>query len=474
MATRSSGVSGAIYGLVIFVFLFVIALAMAILFYAQRSKTQEQLTTSTKQLTEYISAQEEATEAYHAVKQEAAEKHNSVSVFGQMLADTQTLKRWIAGADKPIDQIKSERDTTAQAAGFKAEDGSSTLAMMTDLKGQVDAAREQITKLNKDLGDRSNMVKRLNDQFNAAQKGITQERDTLAAQLKDRTTQFDKATADYETARKQLLADLDKARADAKQQVVDLQATINTLQTEIDKKDGRIRELAGVIQKNRLSAPDLTLEPDGKILDVVAQDNLVYINLGRDDHLILGMTFEVFDENAGIRTQVEPNGQTTQVGGKASIEVVRFGESGKTAACRIVRNAYGRPVVPGDLISNIVYDRNRVFRFFVFGDFDLDHNGQSTAADRERVLSLIQQWGGQVISTDQMPVDTDFLVLGMEPAFPQAPPDDPPPTEDDVKRFLEAKKKYKQYSELSGQARELSIPILNQNRFLTLIGYYDR
>jgi len=43
-----------------------------------------------------------------------------------------------------------------------------------------------------------------------------------------------------------------------------------------------------------------------------------------------------------------------------------------------------------------------------------------------------------------------------------------------VREHAEATRNYETYNRLANQARELSVPVLNQNRFLALVGYYRR
>jgi hypothetical protein len=153
--------------------------------------------------------------------------------------------------------------------------------------------------------------------------------------------------------------------------------------------------------------------------------------------------------------------------GKASIEIIRV--VGPTAECRVVHLAAGQQIVEGDLILNLIYNTHTKFVFNIYGEFDLGGNGQATAADAEILRRLVTQWGGR--TSDQVNVDTDFLVLGKEPAVPPAT-DNPSPLEND--RREKALKANDDYHALEAAAQRLSIPILNQNRFLYFVGYYDQ
>ena len=56
-------------------------------------------------------------------------------------------------------------------------------------------------------------------------------------------------------------------------------------------------------------------------------------------------------------------------------------------------------------------------------------------------------------------------------------PDPPPPGELDttkIEKYAAARKDWDTYQRLMGEARAMKIPILNQNKFLVLVGYYHR
>jgi hypothetical protein len=466
MATRSGGISGAIYALVIFVFLFVIATSLAILFYTQRTKAQDQAAQTDERISELVRDAERSSDVYNELMG-AAEAQNR-SLFAEMSQRIEGLARLLTGdGSMPLTQIEAQLTDDQnnvtyaipemrrlEAAAREAQAQVRAIAAERDkVEGQIakleaDMAREEQAH-RKELAELSDVLEQQKIEYDAALAAAKAERDELTKRYED-----------Y------------KAKARATERAKDAQ--IAALNSELAQKEARIQALVNIVKENRLTAPDMTLEYDGQIIDVEPAENIVHINLGRDDRLILGMTFEVFDKTGGVQTQVKRHGQLIHVGGKASIEVIRFSESGETAACRVIRQSFGRPLVEGDIVSNIVFDRNREFRFFVYGDFDLNNDGKPTPTERQRVVQLIEEWGGVVIQSQTMPVDTDFLILGQNIEYPQDLPDEPPPTLEDLARLQQKRDQWRTYEELSGLARELSIPVLTQNRFLTLIGYYER
>src|SRR5688572_32081069 len=101
------------------------------------------------------------------------------------------------------------------------------------------------------------------------------------------------------------------------------------------------------------------------------------------------MTFEVYDRNEGIPPIGDPNNDANLPKGKGSLEVVRVGVT--SSECRIV-NANGA-MVEGDIIANLIFDRNVKNKFLVYGNFDLTRTGKINPQDAEIIKRLITQWG---------------------------------------------------------------------------------
>ena len=72
-----------------------------------------------------------------------------------------------------------------------------------------------------------------------------------------------------------------------------------------------------------------------------------------------------------------------------------------------------------------------------------------------------------------MNYEVDYLVLGVAPTVPERPPEDDFDSEKE-ERWFKAREQLGVYQQLVARAQTLSIPILNQNRFLELTGYYQR
>ena len=137
----------------------------------------------------------------------------------------------------------------------------------------------------------------------------------------------------------------------------------------------------------------------------------------------------------------------------------------------MTRTTPGTQISEGDLVANLVYDPNVKYNFVVYGQFDLDRNNVATDQDAEVVKRLITQWGGNLM--DKVNVDTDFVVPAKEPVLPVLTPEErQDPFE--AQKLANAQAALEAYEAVRNTARDLHIPILNQNRFLYLIGYFDQ
>ncbi len=158
----------------------------------------------------------------------------------------------------------------------------------------------------------------------------------------------------------------------------------------------------------------------------------------------------------------------TQIQGKAIVEVIRI--EANSSVARVVEINDRARLEAGDNVANIAFDPSRVFTFQVYGQFDLNNDGEVDLEDTDRVKNLVLDSGGELAS--ELTYEVEYLVLGVEPEFPDKPQD----TTDllAMKEYRVQLENYQAYQDLIAQAKALNIPVLNQNRFLDLIGYYVR
>lgn len=227
--------------------------------------------------------------------------------------------------------------------------------------------------------------------------------------------------------------------------------------------------LAGAVERRRpknLAEPILR-RPAGRIVRV-GQNGAVTINVGVGQQIYRGMTFEIYDQFQGMPRVLASDEQLPV--GKGSLEVVSVAPN--ASECHLIAVLPGQQVLVGDLIANLVYDPDAKLTFTVYGDFDIDGDGRFTVSEHDTIKRLIAEWGGW--PTDKLNVDTDVLVMGREPTIPQYTKEQQDTSPTAAYEMKKAARAIQEYAKIKEQALELHIPILNQNRFLYLVGYFDQ
>jgi hypothetical protein len=248
----------------------------------------------------------------------------------------------------------------------------------------------------------------------------------------------------FEEAKRQAEDNLIKVRRDFVTEKEKLERNAMTLQNNL-------KDLGEVVKKFREVPTETGI--DGRIVSVAEQGAVGYGDLGKKDGVLLGMTFSIFGQSDLGKTNPSP---------KAECRIVKVMQD----ACEL-RLYYpykgAAPVVSGDVLLNPVYDRGRRLRFVLVGKMDINGDGFD---DAEQLKALIQQFGGKV--DPALTVQTDYLVVGEEPVVPSPPAAADSPM---VKqKYDEARKGFIEYTEARARAENFSIPILNLNRFLGLVG----
>jgi len=415
-------------------------------------------------------------------------------------------RRLISPAEaKAIEQMKDAQESGPTVVGLLEAERSRTATLATgeaaNSASEVRTKRDQLLRLMHTEGTLSNpgafddasyhdALVRLYEIYKA-EHALRQTAEDRASQLETQVTQFVEAGADQ-------MNKFDKQAKDTAQQLEEIEADRDDYRKKRDNdveemarefKDGRARNDADLTKERqqraaaekavedlqkRLAAQEEKLgglrvgpeklstarQPDGKILTAVPGDSVVYINLGRQNALTLGMRFAVYS----ARTGIPEDGRA-----KAQIEVVSISDN--SAECRIVNVAGNEVILEADLIANPVYDPNRPLSFVVLGAFDLDHDGLPDRDGAATLESLISDWGGK-ISAELTPL-TDFVVLGDPPRRPKslgdsAEQDTQSPSTDP------ATLAWTRYYDMLDSANTLAVPRLTQDVFLNFLGYGGR
>lgn len=288
------------------------------------------------------------------------------------------------------------------------------------------------------------------------------------AQFNAQVSDFERQLAETREEWEQHRAERDREVDGFNQQLKDIDARANKdiqIQREETKRvlakfeelHSRFTELKARLGELQITPQELITarQPDGYIVAAEPAERVVYINLGREARLVLGLQFAVYSAASGIPA----DGRA-----KARIEVVNIFDYG--AECRVVQVHGREPVIEGDLVANPVFDPSRPMKFMVIGRFDLDGDGEFEPEGARQIELLIQNWGGEVV--DELSAQVDFTVVGAAPRRPVVVGD---PTVEAQARFEAEQKVYLEFNDMLARAQGLSIPILIQSVFMHFLGY---
>jgi hypothetical protein len=502
--------SGLITWAVISTILSVACLVWAIISYSSLGKATDDLTAlraAYKEIAPETALKTAPVTTLQAIKKRAGSGNRSLldvawATRNDVLSAFASVNGTDAGADlAALAQLQTVRDRATAVLAGKSPDTAAAPAAATGAEGGDAAAAapatgtaadgaitsassgiEVINELIKYAVDQRTARETAEASLAAAQQAFAASTQAQSAQLATyQQSQLDpanqRATSAEQTA--------SKATEDATQQVSGLTqaatAREQELQAQVSAVNGQLAKLtddlsAANTKINKLEAekeqnkPDQILRhPDGRILRVEGTDRVV-INLGQGDALPAGMTFEVYDPKLGVPRASDSSPESdAQLRGKASIQVLKVNQG--SSECRVIKTANGQTINEGDIIANVIYDRNNKFQFMVFGKFNLDRRGVATERDGELVKRLVQQWGGGI--ADNVTNDTDFVVLGVEPLVPSYTAEELQSDPLKEQELQQAKAALDAYNDIRSKAQQMNVPILNQNRFLYLIGYYD-
>lgn len=394
------------------------------------------------------------------------------------------LVRLVTGADASQENsaaVAIKKATAKLESANETVKGANTHLASTsdDMVGAVSVLADKIKAQADTIADRDSKLEEADKRALEAIRSKEADLATRDKQIADIRAEYDQASKQLEEARTRqagIVGDIQKAREG---EVQSQQEALAKRDTEIGDRDLQIKQLKDQLARTqarfdriRVGVTDPMIRHADGVVSGFGGKDIVYIDLGQGKHMVPGMTFEVYDKVRGLPKMDDPLAQE-QPAGKATIEVLRVLET--TSECRVTRVQGGQQIIEGDPILNIVYDPNVQYGIVVYGKFDLDRNGVATENDSAVVRRMVTDWGGKLLDAKdnggkiRLSVDTDFLVIGAEPVIP-AFTDEELNDPINVQKREDAKAEVATYEEVIQQARDLHVPIMNQNRFLAFTG----
>ena len=460
MAVRTGAGTGVVVSLVVFVMTTVFLLVLTIVFYAGRTEAQEQRAEAVSALNQYVKQGERNQDLFKGF--EAAASQRNESVAQHLHNRLQTVMQYGDGdPTSTLDRVQG------RLSRFGVADSGVVTHVLQDTYRQHTQAQEELESLKSRLERQEAELASTLAQMENLRDAHQQELDSVQQQIAGYRTAAEEYRDELEATKRTMNESVDRLHDQYENQIAELENETDDLHRERVLLMSRVEDLQARLSADRIRAQNPATLVDGSVIDASGSSDQVFIDRGRQHRIVLGMTFEVYDDAASIR----PNQQTGELPrGKASLQVIRVGDTTSTA--KIIRSVAGRPVVRGDVVANAVYDPNYQFKFLVHGLFDLDGDGRATEAEREYIENMIVQWGGTVVQGDELPGDLDFLVLGQQPREPA--PLREGATSREMSDWVERRRQLEQYEQLFRQAREAQIPVLNHTRFFVLIGHTQR
>jgi hypothetical protein len=456
MAIRSSAGSGVVISLIVFVLLTILLLAGSILLWGQLETTRKAARDADQLLAEYAPEADRNSDWLQPLKDGSGRD----SIVRFLYNQNQELRQFAIGSpDGTLGDLTTARERLSLEQGQSLADG------LADAKRTISELTAKVAAMTASTLATETLLQNLDEKLQAA----FADRDALIAADSAQLAGYTNADDEYAAAVKDAIADFEAMQNNLRDQK-DL--TIRQQQDHVDELTADNKRLAGQkkmlekrLNRDQLRAADPATLVDGRILDVVGSGDHVYIDRGRNDQIVLGMTFEVYDSPSQIRP--DDTGEVPR--GKASIQVVKIGDASSTA--KVTRRVSGRPLIANNIIANAVYDPEYTFKFLVHGIFDLDQDGNATEQEAEYLRERIERWGGEVVKGNEIPGDLDFLVLGVEPITPVKPLNQGSTAA--MNEYRRLRTLVARYQSLLDDAQQAEIPVLNQNRLNILTGRSD-
>jgi hypothetical protein len=466
-ARRRKQSNAMLYTLITFVGLFIAATTIAVIYYVKAEDYRTRQADFENQLDEYATRAER-----QAIGTIVGTKPGPKTWLGTMIDHLNNSLLMVVGgvpepdsAENNVNNANTQVSNMLQIVQKHIDVGDPNTTGLIQIVQRLTAELENTIKAQlatqEQLSDLQTKFKNADAANLEKEQTLLAEKDKLQAQVDDIKQKYDELAALLEKTTdeqvKTLMTQLEQERANLKVINVEL------LKTQAELEDAQ--KMMRLAQQEVMSIkppPDANVpayRPDGKIILIDDQAQVVHLNIGSNERVYRGLTFTVYDRGISVPEDGE---------GKAEIEV--FDVAKTYSAARITHSELRKPILQGDIVANLIWDSNKSNVFVIVGDFDLDSDGEINYNAADKLKALIEKWGGSV--ADTVSIDTNFLVLGNIPQVLEKP------TLDELEVDPRAMEKYEaslqrlnQYNQFLTQAQALWIPVFKYERFLYFIGY---
>ena len=440
---------------------------LALIAYVNSNEIQVQSDSRQQQFTEFASEADlqsaEMSELKAAVKDP---QQGGANVYALLVNRQQQLAKAATGATRFEQADEAMKASLAQTNARAGINASTLTGALEQLHAQLAAVRRENETLRQ---EQQSLQARIESEQQNAQQMLAQKDQAItqaAQELQEVQAEIASIQEQFQMLSDDTSSNVDTLRVEWEDKLRSAEDRITSLTRSLETAGERLKVLT---QRNRerWQFDQMMASPDGRVLRSPIQGQL-FVDIGRNHGISNGMTFEVYDPVTGI-PRVESEEATDLPIGKGSIQIIQVDPNSSVA--RVVNQRAGQTIREGDIVANLAFDKNVPVRFRVYGDFDLDNDGTPSPVDYNRVLTLIREFGGRVV--EDVTVNTDVLVMGQEPVVPRVTEAELADPEKN-RQWQQAVELRERYMAVRNQAKELNIPILNQNQFLYYIGYFDQ
>lgn len=455
MAAKTSASVGVGVTITILSLLTLTLFVLTLVFYGQMNRAKRDFQAAQADVDRFIRADERERDDIRVIADAAGDENQSVVAY---LRDQ---------LQNTMDRVTGlRRETFAQLEGKLAGvDGAGPATPLLEVVSQRDREIDRLTRAKEqaestrdvalsDLGEEVEKIRGLNARHDETVAALNSEIARYEEEVRIYREGVGRAETDYIQA-------LASERQDASERESQLRSERDRLESENLVLQDQVQALRGERKQDIFRGQPEEALVDGEVIAVNLGDQTVSISRGSRDKVVLGMSFSVYAEPTAIRPDPE-TGAYPQ--GKASIEVIAVDETSSTG--RVLFERAGNPIVAGDVLANPIYDPTKVYRFVVFGNFDVNRDARATPQEAAEIRALIEDWGGEV--SDELTGDVDFVVLGRPPVLPPQPPTSAPI--EVLQQYVRLSEARQRYEALQSQASSTSVPLLNENRLYTLLG----
>jgi hypothetical protein len=392
-------------------------------------------------------------------------------------------------AEQAKSSMKDERDQYLTYLGVSTTEKKEAI----DDIWKKDMAGAVALMVPNNLPEDQRSYKKVLDGLLATVRSHAADKQKMAAELREAKANYDAKTAEYEKAKQDLTKEKDEkiaAYEAARKQIADELDQLNVSKTKMaediaakekawaaskqqyDEQVAKMNEKLGKMQTQiQLKSDDynkvtsqytVNSQPDGKIVEVSARENLAFINLGSDDLLRKRITFSVYDPSTTDVTSGKSKNAGTDKNAvmissakkKGTIEVIDV-TGPHMAECRIIESTNSDPILRNDVIFTPLWRPGQQEHFALAGLLDVDGKGVN---DRAKIHDIIHQHGGVIdAETDDqgtmkgaVTYSTRYLIKG---------------TND------KAGTKDSGYNQLTSDAAALGVETVDLAKFLDMMGY---